>query len=108
MYLVHGEYGDLLARLFAPTDDGRITFGWATSAGQVPEAASLAEWTLFRDYIMEGFVFYSIRARAVPTGLALEVRLTGSNRDQYVGPTVRQYLKWAGLVADSLESSSET
>ena len=71
MYVVRGEYGDLLPRLFVPTDGGRISFGTATSAEPVPEAASLAEWRVFRDYIMEGFVFYSLRARAVPTGLAL-------------------------------------
>ena len=30
-------------------------------------------------------------------GLRLDVRLAGTNRDQYVRPSVRSYIGWAGL-----------
>ena len=99
MFAVSGDYLDLLPRLFPKASDGHISFGWAKSTEPVPDLARLADWTAFRDYIMEGFVFYFVRVRALPSGLALEVRLTGSNRDGYVAPSIRQYLRWAEVEA---------
>ncbi len=107
MFVVTGDYHELLPRLFSAAPDGRVSFGWATSTEPIPDLARLAEWTAFRDYIMEGFVFYSIRARAVPSGLALELRLTGSNRDEHVAPSIRQYIRWAGLEAVRREDAAD-
>jgi hypothetical protein len=104
VFAVSGEYHNLLAILFPPAPEGRVSFGWATSTEPIPDLVRLADWTPFRDYIMEGFVFYSVRARAMPSGLSLEVRLKGSNRDRYVAPSVKDYIRWAGLEAVPFEA----
>ncbi|MGL4420860.1 MAG: hypothetical protein ACRCZF_09370 [Gemmataceae bacterium] len=97
MFEVAGQYPELLARLFPMAADGHLEFGSARSAVPVAGAASVAEWVEFSDYIMEGFVRYTLRAVPSAAGLRLDVRLSGTNRDQYVGPSMRSYIGWAGL-----------
>ncbi len=103
MFLVRGEYRDLLQRLFRHEEGGRVSLGTALSREPLADLDHLAEWTEFGDYIMEGGVSYSLRAREAPDGLALAVRLKGMNRDQYVASSLKSYIRWVGLEAVPVE-----
>ncbi|MBI1248260.1 hypothetical protein GC197_10540 [bacterium] len=94
------DYDNILNQLFQVGDDGRIEIGWAKSREAVGTLDGLQESTLFSDYIMEGFVTYYLRLVRTADGCVLEVRLTGTNRDQYIPFTVRDYIKWAGIEAE--------
>lgn len=97
MFLVRGEYREVLRRLFQYEEGGRRSLGTALSSEPLADPDQLAEWTEFGDYIMEGGVSYSLRAREAPGGLALEVRLKVMNRDQYVPASLKSYIRWTGL-----------
>lgn len=103
MLLVRGEYEDVLRRLFLRTDEGRIRLGVAQSSDVVPDLHALTAWTDFRDYVMEGSVSYAIRVSEVAEGLALDVRLKGMNRDQYVAFSLKNYIRGAGFEAEARE-----
>ncbi|QEH37377.1 hypothetical protein OJF2_59670 [Aquisphaera giovannonii] len=51
----------------------------------------------FRDYIMEGFLAYEVRAEDMEPGCLLRIRGEGSNRDRFIRPQVRHYITAAGL-----------
>jgi hypothetical protein len=102
VFLVRGEYRDLMRRLFRH-EGGRVRLGTALSLEPVTDLDRLAEWTEFGDCILEGVVNYSLRVREVPDGLALAVRFKGMNRDNYVAPALRSYIRWEGLGAEPVE-----
>lgn len=97
MFEVAGNFAYLIHRLFPHDVDGHLTFGWARTAHPVTGSSALGEWVEFRDYIMEGHVRYWLRVVPTPAGLRLEVRLVGTNRDQYIRPSLQDYIRWAGL-----------
>ena len=94
---LHGDPDDILSRLFH-TDEGRIRFGFA---GCTKAAASLDQlWgdgVEIRDYIMEGFVTYRVRADKTGDGVRLEVQKLGTNRDLYVDACARHYIQSLGI-----------
>lgn len=94
------DYDDVLSRLFKTEDDGKVMIGTARSREPMPDVRDLQEWTLFTDYIMEGFVTYYLRLLRKPKGCVLEVRFTGTNRDRNIPFAVRDYIKWAGIEAE--------
>lgn len=95
--LLDGEYPERLAGLFRRAGDGYVSLGMAHTAEPLGALEHLAEWTCFRDYLMEGFVSFFIRTRNAAPGLILEVRFSGTNRDQYVIPALKHYLRSAGI-----------
>ena len=94
--IVQGEFADLLPRLFG-LEDGHLRFGPARSRDPAQTQDALSNWRMFDDYMMEGFVRYSLRARPHPRGLLLEIQLAGTRLDRFVDPFVRTYIGWAGL-----------
>jgi hypothetical protein len=94
------DYDDVLSRLFKIGDDGRVLIGTARSRESLGNLSGLEDWTLFSDYIMEGFVTYFLRLVRTADGCVLEVRFTGTNRDRDIPFAVRDYIKWAGIEAE--------
>lgn len=94
---VAGLYDELLRRLFPIARDGHLDFGPARSVSPVDSAAALEHGVVFREYLMETFVDYSLRAESVDPGLRLHVGLSRSGRDQYVPHAVRTHIEEAGL-----------
>ncbi len=86
-FVVRGEPDLLIARLFQARGDETL-FGLTATARGAP--SGLADWTRFRDYLMEGFVFYNLRVLSGATGITLEIRPTGGSRDKYL----RSHLRW--------------
>ena len=84
-WLISCEEGSSIEQLFQPCDDGRIGFGiagWSADAASISDL--LSGEIRFRGYIMEGFVPYFLSAKETPEGLRVNLRLTGSNRDEHV------------------------
>jgi hypothetical protein len=96
MFSIQGEYNDVLQRLFRLNLNGKVSFGTGKSEQQVLDLEQLEDWTVFRDYIQEGFVTYSLRTCRSEAGLVLEVRLHGTNRDSYVTAAMKRYIRQAG------------
>jgi len=61
LFDVHGEYADLLGRMFRERGGGRLEFGSARSVNRVPSSLQVRHWTEFSDYIMGFFAFFSGR-----------------------------------------------
>ena len=72
-------------------------FGWSGNAIHATHEDLLARSIRFQDYIMEGFVFYSVLAEDLGPGCLLSVQGEGSNRDWSIYWQVRHYIKAAGL-----------
>ena len=87
-----------LALLFEADADGRLRFGWyGVSLQPATHADLLAGPVRFRDYIMEGFLTYSVRAEDLSPGCLLRFEGEGSNRDWSIGPQARHFIGAAGL-----------
>lgn len=99
-FILNGSHDDLLSRLFEIGEDGRAFIGAARSSDVVGKLDALDKWTLFADYLMEGFVPYNLRLLRTDDGSVLEIKLAGTNRDQYVPSAVRGYIHLAGLRAE--------
>jgi hypothetical protein len=98
-WIVAGDFADVLRRLFQLDPERHLRFGPARSQCPAASLDALSRWCVFDDYVMEGTVRYGLRARSHPGGLLLEVQLTGMQRDRFVVPFVRDYIKWAGFAA---------
>jgi hypothetical protein len=96
--IVAGKFTEVLQGLFRLEQDGHVRFGPARSCDPLASLEALSDWRMFEDYVMEGFVRYALRARPHAQGLRLDVQFTGTNRDRFVGPFVRDYVRWAGFV----------
>jgi hypothetical protein len=97
-FSVEGDCHAALARLFEAGQDGHLRFGWSgQSLRPAGYADLLAGPVRFRDYIMEGFLAYSVQAEDVRPGCLLGVRGEGSNRDRFIRPHVRPFVMAAGL-----------
>ncbi|MDA0807854.1 MAG: hypothetical protein O3B68_07640 [Planctomycetota bacterium] len=94
-----------LESLFSTTEDGQLQFGWsARSRRRGVTAAELQSCDVeFVDYIMEGFVPYHVKVSLSGDTLTLTMSLHGTNRDEYVEPQIRHYLRQAGLTVTSTE-----
>ncbi len=93
---IDGDSEELLRELFREDSRGGVLFG---PVGSSPVSrVGLREWARFRDYLMEGFVTFELRASPDETGLTLEVRPMGGSRDRYLESHVRWVLGSAGYV----------
>jgi len=104
--IVPGEFADLLPRLFG-LEDGHLRFGPARSRDPAETQDALSNWCMFDDYMMEGFVRYSLRARPPPRGLLLEIQLADTRLDRFVEPFVHTYIGWAGLTCCDADIADE-
>ena len=97
-FSVEGDCHTALARLFEAGHDGHPRFGWSGhSLRPAGHDDLLAGPVRFRDYIMEGFLAYNVQAEDLSPGCRLSIRGEGSNRDQFIRPQVRHYIRAAGL-----------
>lgn len=94
---LQGEYDELLRRVFTISQEGIIQLGAARSKEKHDDLSRLVDWTLFVDYVMEGFIEYYVRLLANSSNVRLEWQLTGTNRDQFVQPAIKSYLKHSGV-----------
>jgi hypothetical protein len=94
------NYDEVRSRLLTVTEDGRVTIGTAMSRDPLETFDGLEEWTLFSDYVMEGFVTYYLRLLRKGSGAVVELRLAGTNRDRYIPSAIKHYLNSAGLQWD--------
>jgi hypothetical protein len=103
-FSIEGDCRAALARLFEAEQDGRLRFGWSGHSLRHAEHDDLLAGTVrFRDYIMEGFLAYDVRAEDLGPGCLLSIRGERSNRDRFVRPQVRHFITTAGLTI-TLES----
>lgn len=98
-FVLNDQPNDVLSRLFKIGEDGRVSIGTAKSSEIVGKLDVLDEFTLFTDYLMEGFVSYYLRFSRTDDGTVLEVRFTETNRDQYIPTAIKGYIKLAGIKA---------
>jgi hypothetical protein len=90
-WIVSIKRDDFVERAFPKSEDGLIEFGWTGKAAYQTKNC-LQEWTRFSDYVMEGGVVYELRVLAVEAFTRVELRLLGTNRDQYVPKLIQSYL----------------
>ncbi|MSR27461.1 MAG: hypothetical protein EXS06_10700 [Planctomycetaceae bacterium] len=91
-----------LKRLFEADASHHLCFGLsARSLGVADHADLLTGSVRFRDYVMEGFLTYSVEAVDLNPGCLLRVVGEGSNRDWAIRPQVRFIVDAAGLVVRS-------
>src|SRR4051794_1120950 len=91
-----------LARLFEADEGGHLRFGWSgQSFGAADHGDLLTGSVRFRDYIMEGFLTYTVQAEDLTLGCLLRVVGEGSNRDWSIRPQVRHYINAVGLIISS-------
>lgn len=105
-FTIEGDCREALARIFETGEDGHLAFGWNGRSLAPAKLDDLAPGPVgFRDYLMEGFVFYEIRAEDRTSACQLSIRGRGSNRDKYIRAHFQHIIKSAGLVilADDLE-----
>ena len=96
-YVITSESPGLLERLFAQSEDGRLSFG---VAGESVEPASipdlLAGEVRFRAHVMEGNATYDLSARETKEGLTLTVRNTAGARAEHVDWFVQRQIESEG------------
>ena len=91
-----------LKRLFEADASHHLCFGLsARSLGVADHADLLTGSVRFRDFVMEGFLTYSVEAVDLNPGCLLRVVGEGSNRDWAIRPQVRFIVDAAGLVVRS-------
>jgi hypothetical protein len=92
-FLLEGDCRELLAALFKAQDDGLLMLGWtALSIGPASHDDLLAGAVRFQDYIMEGFVFYTVHAHDEKPGCRIIASGEGSNRDRSIRLQVRHFI----------------
>jgi len=97
-FFLEGDCRSALARLFKADAEGRLRFGWSGHSLQAATLDDLLSGPVrFRDYIMEGFLTYGIRAEDSAPGCVLHFQGEGSNRDWSIGPQARHFIKAAGV-----------
>jgi len=95
-----------LARLLEADEGHHLRFGWSgQSLGAADHGDLLIGTVRFRDYIMEGFLTYTVQAEDLRPGCLLRVAGEGSNRDWSIRPQIRHYIKAAGLIIRSEDNA---
>jgi hypothetical protein len=95
---IEASCDEVLARLFETDNSSHLSFGWtghSTSTAQIKDL--IAGPVRFRDYIMEGFLTYSVQLIDASLCCTMQIIGEGSNRDWSIRPQVRHYIKAAGL-----------
>lgn len=95
IFNIAGSSDDLLQKLFPEDSRGGVLFG--PTANSAATRADLGNWASFRDYLMEGFITYDLRMLSDDSGVVIQVRPSGSNRDKYLRSHIRWILRSAQL-----------
>jgi hypothetical protein len=89
LFILKGDPDTVLRSLFLQAADGRLHFAPAgLSTIPVSDISALREGVEFRDYVLEGFVRYTLRATSAALGLVIEVEPVGESdtlRAQSIG-----------------------
>jgi len=98
-YRFDRRWDDIVRSLFGTDDNGCLTFGFASARTLEPASPSdlRSSFLRLRDYVMEGFVFYSLRLHESEHGCTLEVKTDDSLRSVHVASALKQYFKSAGV-----------
>lgn len=88
IFNIAGSSDDLLRKLFPEDLRGGVLFG--PTAYSAATRADLGDWASFRDYLMEGFINYDLRVLSDDSGIVIQIRPSGSNRDKYL----RSHIRW--------------
>ncbi|MCG7945328.1 MAG: hypothetical protein N0C84_03230 [Candidatus Thiodiazotropha taylori] len=97
---VKGEPEIIIGNLFSLNEEGHIAFGLSARSLEPADITQLESSSVdFRDYLMEGFVKFSIRLSKLNDRLKIEIELFGSNRDEHIVPHVEFYISQAGYQA---------
>jgi hypothetical protein len=95
---IEAERDVVSARLFEPDASSHLRFGWtARSTATATIGDLVATPVRFRDYIMEGFVAYSVQLIECSPRCKIQIVEEGSDRDWSIRPQVRHYITAAGL-----------
>ena len=92
-FVIAGQCQDIVGKLFRSEQDRRLTFGWTAQSISPTNLSDIFSAPVrFRDYIMEGFVVYTVKVDDMEPGCRLSVVGEGSNRDWSILPQVRHYI----------------
>lgn len=95
---VEAERDVVSARLFKPDASSHLCFGWTARSIATATISNLfTKPVRFRDYIMEGFVDYSVQLIDSSPRCKIQIVGEGSDRDWSIRPQVRHYITGAGL-----------
>lgn len=104
-FILNASPEQVFATLFKPSEDNSLGFGCWTKSDRPASDLGDVVWPIrIRDYIMEGFVSYSVQLKPHSQGSELIVQGFGGDRDKYIPPALRHYIKAAKL---ELVSESE-
>ena len=98
-FRIEADCRSALVRLFEADALGHVNFGWSGHSLQPASHNDLLAGAIrFRDYIMEGFLIYSVQAEDLSPGCLLRFDGEGSNRDWSIGLKARQFIQSSGLI----------
>jgi hypothetical protein len=107
-FILENDCREALTRLFETDEKGHLRFGWSgQSFDAIDHSDFLAGPVRFRDYIMEGFVTYTIMVEESGPRCLIRVQGGGSNRGWSIRPQVRHYIKAAGLTIASEDDADQ-
>lgn len=90
---IDGKPGDIVADLFSVSEEGHITLGLTATSLEPATLNQLeTDGITFRDYLMEGFVKFSIQLTNFDSRLQMQIQLFGSNRDEYIVSHLKFYI----------------
>jgi hypothetical protein len=105
---VNAKPEEVIASLFAEDEEGYVTLGWSgRSVDEHVACDVMKDYVVFKDYLMETFVHYSIFLHATEGKTAISVRPTGANRDKYLRPHIKMHVINAGLSIGSIEDTQQ-
>ncbi|MES9942504.1 MAG: hypothetical protein ABW104_20880 [Candidatus Thiodiazotropha sp. 6PLUC2] len=94
---IDGNPNELLESIIEVNPEGELKLGLTGICMETATIEDLFEReVLFRDYLMEGFVKFYLKATVRPNGLELFVKGTGGNREQYLGAHFKFMFKQVG------------
>ena len=103
---IKGDHKKIQSALFSCDDNGHIKFGWTGRSSKADSIDALVSNSQmeFTDYIMEGGVKYLLEVQVIDGGLLISIEEIGTNRDEFILPQIRQYIKAAGYEVGNEET----
>jgi hypothetical protein len=100
---IEGNPKEILGSIIEVNPEGELKLGLTGTCMETATIEDLFEReVLFRDYLMEGFFKFYLKANVKPNGLELLVKGTGGNREQYLGAHFKFMFKQVGHDATAL------
>ncbi len=97
--LAKGNTNEIASLVFQePEETDKLYFGFTGATVDACRRDQVFESeVLFKDYLMEGFVKFKVRALHSSEGLVLEIYGLGSNRDKFLEPYIKSIIKDLGF-----------